>query len=361
MDFNPLKRRFLSMFTTPIDNNEEYDVSNATEAKIPKKKPSDLLMDIYNEDSPAESRYEKFLASQPKESDYSPSKKRRFGAALAGGLAGLSGDARTAMKVSSDIVDRPYRDALNDWTRQEVPLKAAAETESRTRNSKINALKDYITSEHQNTIDESLISSRNSETEHRRNLEDQARKNAEALEKDREARERDRKEDNTRQDLRDKETKRHNTTVESIGRTNASSSATRASAYSRNVDNLSAYRDHLKNKLANQKGDSPSAQKTAEELATHNVILKPGNSQKYSNFYQMDEKGRIAIVPPDRGYFDSDDSFNSEMADYALLQKELKDEKNNILKANHPTGTTSTTVAPPTKKKTQIVSRVRVQ
>src|SRR6266576_811941 len=139
-----------------LDPNS-YSCADNQESRI--QRATKLLMDTYNEPSQAEGRYNTFIANQPSEVNYQPSKKRRLGAALAGFGIGLT-NPEQGSRVASDIVEEPFRSALSDWTRQEGPLRAAALTESSGRTAKINALKDYISAEHQSAMDRDLIGHR---------------------------------------------------------------------------------------------------------------------------------------------------------------------------------------------------------
>jgi hypothetical protein len=64
--------------------------------------------------SPSVDRYRQTLANMPSRADYEPSKLRRFGAALAGGLAGMR-DAKTGVEVATNIRDQRYNSAQQDW------------------------------------------------------------------------------------------------------------------------------------------------------------------------------------------------------------------------------------------------------
>lgn len=320
-----------------------------------RRRASKLLMDEYSTPSVATERYNKFLGDQPNEADYHASRKRTIAGILTGAALGLA-HPETGAEVGSKIITQPFDDKLADWTRREAPLKAAAISEGTAKTQRINALKDYIQSDYNNTMAESLIGDRKDQARHRKATEDVAGKtlldritNEQALARDRDA-------DNARADAAAAELARqhewerkHGDRIASIMEKNAGTAATRASSYSRNVDNLIAYRDHLKEQVKGMKGDTPASQKTAKELATHEVILKPGNSQKYGDYFTQDDKGRIVITPPSRGFFQSDDDFNASMSGYSQLQREIDAESNNILKKNHPTNTKDQ--KPPVKPK----------
>jgi hypothetical protein len=66
--------------------------------------------------SPSQSKYQAELNRMPNQGDYKPSKWRRFGAALAGGLAGLRNPSAGA-DIAQDIIDAPYANAVDQWHR----------------------------------------------------------------------------------------------------------------------------------------------------------------------------------------------------------------------------------------------------
>lgn len=379
MDFNSSKIRFRNIFSTNPDDRlgstkKLFPVQTGMSNPTPESdgtgniaRASKLLMDTYNEPSPNTERYNQYLESQPSEADYNPSKKRRLGAALLGGALGATGNPQAGISVGTNIVDAPFEDALSDWERKRLPLQNAATSENVSRTQKINALKDYITSEH--------ASQREAESDANVKADNKRADNAlmETI-ADRQAREAETKAEHTRQetnrvadnaraDIAFQEIKRHNKQTEDIASRNASISEARANAYKSSVEGLNAYRDHLKEQLKGLKGDSPAAQKTAEEYAHTNVFLKPGNSQKYGDFISQDDKGRLLITPPSKGFFSSDEEFNRQLSLYSGLQNEIKAEKERILRENHTVGNTSTQAPPKVvdKPKVSIVKRERVR
>ena len=66
--------------------------------------------------SPAQQKYKDVLGQTPQLQDYKPSGWRRFGAALAGGLAGLR-DPRMGVEIAEGINRSPYNTALESWQR----------------------------------------------------------------------------------------------------------------------------------------------------------------------------------------------------------------------------------------------------
>jgi len=346
----------------PIVNQDTVDNEEDTPIRAAGKK----LMGLYSESSPANERYTKYLEEQPSEADYAPSRKRRLGGALAASLIGLS-DPKLGQETADNIINGPFRNRLKDWERQKAPLAAAASAEKEDRTRNISALKTFIDSEHVAQMDRSLIQSRNDNATHQKTLETQAAANAKAAEDDRIRRDTDRTTDNTRQAARDKadEEYRKKTLAQGserigIARANSAISGRRASAYESSVNGLNTYRDHLKNKMTTLKGDTPAAQKTASELALHNIILTPGNSQRFANFYHVDEKGKISIDLPNKSMFDSEDDFNNDVIGYAGFKKEWDTEVAKVLAQQHPVAPDKINNTPPPKpenKKYEVTRR----
>lgn len=86
------------------------------------------LDELYGE-GPALKQYQDYLTKAPVREQYQPSKLRRIGAAIAGGLTGLS-DPRAGIAVARQTVDAPYRDAVEDWQMKGAGLRAAADIEA---------------------------------------------------------------------------------------------------------------------------------------------------------------------------------------------------------------------------------------
>lgn len=64
--------------------------------------------------SPAQQKYKSLIDQAPQPENYQPSKWRKFGAAVAGGLAGLK-DAKTGYNVGRTIASQPYEEARAGW------------------------------------------------------------------------------------------------------------------------------------------------------------------------------------------------------------------------------------------------------
>lgn len=62
------------------------------------------------------SRLSKLYSAPPLRENIKPSKLRRAGGMIVGGLVGASQGAEAGSKAAMDIVDRPYREAYQDWS-----------------------------------------------------------------------------------------------------------------------------------------------------------------------------------------------------------------------------------------------------
>lgn len=355
MDLFPSRIRFRNIFgqegddPTPNITKNIFPIQHSTAVnKDALDTPSDAesrLMDIYNSPSPAASRLADYVNTQPDRTDYEPSRKRKLGAVLAGFVTGMA-DPNAGAAVTRGILDKPFDEANEDWERRGVPIRNAALAEQVDRTQKINSLKDYITAKRLNLNTESEMQARRDLAKHNNNsdLETAIRDQETAKYHTDETKSRDAA--NAREISRDSEAHRHNIVSEEIARKNAESTATRVSAYTNNVNSLTAHRNNLLNNLKNIKGDTPAAQKTAKEVALHNIVLKPGNSQKYGDFYDMDDKGRIVVKPVKQGSFESDEDFQNRFLNYSAFQREIEDDAKKVLANNHP----STDSKPPDTK-----------
>lgn len=355
MDFQPSYTRFHDIF----NRNSKPDrkpIFGDQLIETPKPEGNDLgqlLKDSYGESSKATEMFNEYLASQPNESDYNPSKKRRLAAALIGGAMALS-DPSAGAKLGNEIRDEPFNKANRNWAAKGKPLALAAESEQKSRETKRNFLRDMTNLEHTRALEN--LSQENvradnergertlaetvaqHEAERSRWEADRNRMAAENLElqKDRDA-------NRARQEAADKENANYHKGMLGVAQTNANTAKTRANTYQSSVESSNAYREHLKSKLANFKGDTASQQKIADDLATHDVVLDGANSQIYGNFIDRDDKGRIVVKPPSMGMFTSEDEFNSELAEYAKFRKLIDTKRNEILSKNRPA------LTPPTK------------
>ena len=86
------------------------------QSTTPVETPASSTNSIVPTLSPAQQQYKEALGTLPQQADYKPSKWRRFGAALAGGLAGIR-DPRMGVEIAEGIVSDPYRSAMGSWER----------------------------------------------------------------------------------------------------------------------------------------------------------------------------------------------------------------------------------------------------
>jgi hypothetical protein len=110
-----------------------------------------------------------------------------------------------------------------------------------------------------------------------------------------------------------------------IASQNATTNAGRASTYATSVQGVNEYRKYLEGKT--DKATKPTKQ--TQELAEIRTIMKPGNSQKYSDFYRQAENGKFIIVPPSGSDTDT-------LLEWAAFQKEINDEHNKIVTPAKP-------------------------
>lgn len=308
----------------------------------PVRAASQKLMDLMSEPDEAQNKYDEYLAAQPTEDQYKPSKKRRLGAVLAGFGVGLA-NPQAGYNISQDIVNDPYDTAVSNWTRRGRPLALAAGQEQKNKTNRTNLLQHYISNERQFSIDE--INAHNiaadnlraelaaAKTEEERQRV-QARFDTEQAQKvaDNKKLQEDRAADNDRLERGLKETtsqhaweRKHGDTMATVAQQNATSAASRASSYATSVEGINAYREYLKTKT--DKATKPTKQ--TKELAEINTIMRPGNSQKYSDFYRQNEQGKFIIVPPSGSDTDT-------LLQWAAFQKEIENEHNKIVTPAKP-------------------------
>jgi hypothetical protein len=308
----------------------------------PVRAASQKLMDLMSEPDEAQDKFDSYLAEQPTEDQYRPSKKRRVGAALAGFGVGLTNPI-AGIKIGQDIADEPYNRAVSDWTRKGKPLALAANQEQKGKTTRINMLKDYITAEHQANVEDYqahniaadnlradlALAATNEEraAAQRRYEETERRLTAEAAQ-----RQTDRSADNERADRALRETtaqhaweRSHGDTMAGIAGRNATTNEGRASTYATSVEGVNAYRKYLEGKT--DKATKPTKQ--TQELAEIRTIMKPGNSQKYSDFYRQNEQGKFILLPPSGSDTDT-------LLQWAAFQKEINDEHNKIVTPAKP-------------------------
>jgi hypothetical protein len=312
-----------------------------TEAN-PVRAASQKLMDLMSEPDEAQDKFDSYLADQPTEDQYRPSKKRRVGAALAGFGVGLTNPI-AGIKIGQDIADEPYNKAVSDWTRKGKPLALAANQEQKGKTTRINMLKDYITAEHQANVEDyqahniaadnlradlALAATNEERAAAQRRYEETERRLTDTASQAHN----DRMTANERADRALKETtaqheweRTHGNTMAEIAGRNATTNEGRATTYQHSVEGINAYRDYLKTKT--DKATKPTKQ--TKELAEINTIMKPGNSQKYSDFYRQNEQGKFILLPPSGSDTDT-------LLQWAAFQKEINDEHNKIVTPAKP-------------------------
>jgi hypothetical protein len=91
--------------------------------------------DIYNQ-------YKQAIMGAPTPDQYAPSGWRRVGAAAAGIGAGLAtNNPLLGMNIAENVVNQPYKNALNNWEARTGKLKLAADEERQTQQGKFNQWK----------------------------------------------------------------------------------------------------------------------------------------------------------------------------------------------------------------------------
>ena len=89
-----------------------------------------LMDSIKPQPTPGLDRYRALVSNVPKMEDYQPSKWRRAGAMIAGGLAGFGpGNAERGYNIGQKIVNQPYENALSQFSLEEQGLRQAATRE----------------------------------------------------------------------------------------------------------------------------------------------------------------------------------------------------------------------------------------
>lgn len=66
------------------------------------------------------------LSNPPLKSDYHPSKLRRIGATVAGGLTGFSGGPKAGIETAEGILESPYKEKYQDWLTKTGALEKGA-------------------------------------------------------------------------------------------------------------------------------------------------------------------------------------------------------------------------------------------
>jgi len=142
----------------PLDNIIElvkgaFEPVQTTEQEMPRTLP-----ESYGEEQPTGrdwrhlpesnpqstmNRLGEVLSALPLRGDYKPSKMRRFGAAVVGGLTGAAGGPETGMKVASSILEAPYREQYQDWLTKSGALEKQANLEIEREKAETGGLSGY--------------------------------------------------------------------------------------------------------------------------------------------------------------------------------------------------------------------------
>lgn len=80
-------------------------------------------------EAPMTKQYREALAQAPTMEANKPTKMRRFGAAVVGGMAGATGGAEAGYRTAEDINQAPYRRSMQDWTTRTNSLSQGAKIE----------------------------------------------------------------------------------------------------------------------------------------------------------------------------------------------------------------------------------------
>ena len=87
-------------------------------------------------ESPAEDKYKAFHDTMPQRGDYAPGALTRIGAALSGAAAGWK-DPSSGYKTAQDIVNTPYKQAMEDYANKGAGLKEAADIEGKSQDDAV--------------------------------------------------------------------------------------------------------------------------------------------------------------------------------------------------------------------------------
>ena len=118
------------------DNQDESDsqIENPIASKI------NSILDPHIE-SAVSSRLKDLLSQYPTPEQHAPSKKRRALGAIAGGLVGAT-NPEQGYKLSSEIVENPYKNAMQNWETKYKPAEAAYNLETSANKNNISGLSD---------------------------------------------------------------------------------------------------------------------------------------------------------------------------------------------------------------------------
>lgn len=136
--------RMRSIFSSPGDVGIRLPkrfVSGQTNTFNPQQKPpedEDDSLSYYRDleklrgqlkAAPARSAYMEALTHQPTDAQTAPSRGRRIGAAIAGGLGGFAEGPSRGAALAQGIIDAPYKSAMQDYTTKLAGLGESAKLE----------------------------------------------------------------------------------------------------------------------------------------------------------------------------------------------------------------------------------------
>lgn len=89
-------------------------------------------------------RLSQLLLNPPLQSAYKPSKLRRFGGALVGGLTGAAFGPEQGVKQAQNILSAPYREAYQDWATRTGALEARVNLDIARQKARSGDTQDYL-------------------------------------------------------------------------------------------------------------------------------------------------------------------------------------------------------------------------
>lgn len=284
-----IKKRFLGQ--SPASPPEPRQPNFAVEEEMSMPPTPKSNMDGYFEaleanrtNRPIRTQYEEALkAPRPQEKT---SKKRRLGAAIAGGLIGM-GDPKAGFETASNIAYKPYDTAIRDQNRQLSTLKEGAESEDKSRDEKYKTLEaaramgldyDKLDLENWKAGEDVLYKRRGQKETERRNdayIENLSKPGYQYRSQ----------EDGSILEIEEGTGKSRVIPGSTIEAASLKVSQRNAATGEKNQTSLASYRDFLKT-VKNSDGStpSPSEQKTALDLAARELQKDPEYADYFSSY-----------------------------------------------------------------------------